>query len=117
MALKHARPGEVVDLRPFGERIGEAGTAAIVKAHGFEAVRLVLAAGSEIAPHRVPGEITLHCLEGRIELWREGEGIDMRAGDWLYLDGGELHALKGVEDASLLLTILLSPSKDHAVST
>lgn len=116
MALRHAQPGEVVDLRPFGERISEARTAAIVKANGFEAVRLVLAAGSEIAPHRVPGEITLHCLEGRVELWREGEHIDMRTGDWLYLDGGELHALKGVEDASLLLTILLSPSKDDAAS-
>lgn len=110
MALGLAVAGEVVDLRPFGEHVGEARTAAIVKTDEFEAVRLVLAAGTEIPPHRVPGQITLHCLEGRVELWREGESLHMRAGDWIYLAGSELHGLKGIEDASLLLTILLRPS-------
>jgi hypothetical protein len=27
-------------------------------------------------------------------------------GQWIYLDGGEKHAVVGVEDSSLLLTIL-----------
>ncbi len=107
MALKHARAGEIVDLRPFSGSIGEARTAAIVKTNEFEAVRLVVAAGSQIPPHKVPGQITLHCLEGHVELGLEGERLELRAGDWVYLDGGAVHALKGIEDASLLLTILL----------
>jgi quercetin dioxygenase-like cupin family protein len=30
----------------------------------------------------------------------------LNAGEWVYLDGGEPHSVKGIEDSSLLLTIL-----------
>lgn len=30
----------------------------------------------------------------------------MKAGDWLYLEGGDTHRVKGLEDSALLLTIL-----------
>ena len=106
MALKHARAGEIVDLRPLGDRLGDARTAAIIKERSFEAVRLVVPAGREIPQHQVAGNITLHCLEGRISLGLKESAIEMSAGDWVYLDGGEPHSVKGVEDSSLLLTIL-----------
>jgi quercetin dioxygenase-like cupin family protein len=106
MAIRHANPGEIVDLRPLGNRLYRAKTTAIVKADAFEAVRLVVPAGREIAPHEVPGKATLHCLEGRILLKLSSSTLEMSAGEWVYLDGGERHAVKGIEDASLLLTIL-----------
>ena len=106
MALKHAQPGEVVDLRPLGEHLAEARTSAIVRTSSFEAARLVLAAGSEIPTHKVAGRITLHCIEGRVELGLPDADVELVAGDWLYLDGGEPHSVRGVEDSSLLLTIL-----------
>lgn len=109
MALKHAAPGEVVDLRPLGPRVSAARTHAIVRTSSFEAVRLVVPAGVEIPSHRVPGRITLQCIEGYAQLGLSDETIDLRAGDWVYLDGNELHSVKGIEDASLLLTILFVP--------
>ena len=106
MALRHAEPGEVVDLRPLGDRLAGTRTHAIVRTPGFEAVRLVLPAGAEIARHQVPGRITLHCLEGEIELGLPDGPRRLRMGDWLYLEGGEPHDLRATTDASLLLTIL-----------
>lgn len=111
MALPHAEPAEIVDLRPLGTAIPGAKTAAIVKARQFEAIRLVVLAGQEIPFHQVPGEITLHCLEGSVRLGLSQSEVTLTAGDWLYLDGGEPHALTGIEDASLLLTIILDQKR------
>jgi hypothetical protein len=33
--------------------------------------------------------------------------LELACGQWIYLDGGERHSIKGIEDSSLLLTILL----------
>ena len=106
MALTHAKPGEVVDLRPLGDKLKQAKTAAIVKAKGFEAIRLVVLAGQEIPSHQVSGHMTLHCLEGRVSLGLEHSTIELNAGEWVYLAGGEPHSVKGIENSSLLLTIL-----------
>lgn len=106
MALKHATPGEVVDLRPLGPRLSPARTHAIVRTSSFEAVRLVVPAGVEIPSHKVPGRITLQCIEGHAQLVLTDETIDLRSGDWIYLDGNEPHSVEGIENTSLLLTIL-----------
>ena len=39
---------------------------ALFKTEELEVIRLVLAAGKSLPPHKVPGEITIQCLEGRI---------------------------------------------------
>lgn len=106
MALQHAKPGEVVDLRPLGDKLKDVKTAAIVKSDGFEAVRLVVLAGTEIPPHKVPGAIMLHCIEGRVSLGLENSEVVLSAGEWIHLAGSEMHSVKGIEDSSLLLTIL-----------
>jgi hypothetical protein len=64
MALKHAEPGEIVDLCPLGDRLTTAKTNAIVRTSSFEAVRLVVPVGTEISSHKVPGKIMLLCIEG-----------------------------------------------------
>ena len=109
MAVPHARPGEVVDLKPLGEGLRNAPTTAIVKSDAFEAVRLVVLAGREIPPHQVPGPITLHCLEGRVLLGPNDSTMELAAGQWVYLDGGARHSVKGIENSSLLLMILFDP--------
>ncbi|MBR0987536.1 MULTISPECIES: cupin domain-containing protein [Bradyrhizobium] len=106
MALQHAQPGEIVDLRPLGSKLTDAKTAAIIKTEHFEAIRLIVLAGTEIPPHKVPGNIMLHCLEGRITLGLADSSTTLSAGEWIYLTGGEMHSLKGIENSSLLLTIL-----------
>lgn len=104
MALKHASAAEVVDLLAGTE--GPHRTAAIVKSDHFEAVRLVVNAGSKIPPHQVEGPITLQCLSGKAILGIEGKDIELRPGQWTYLEGGVRHWVEGIEDAVLLLTIV-----------
>jgi quercetin dioxygenase-like cupin family protein len=106
MAIHHAAAGEVVDLHPLGEALREARTIAIVKSDAFEVIRLIVHAGKEIEPHKVPGPIMLHCLEGRVALGLADRSLELSAGQWIYLDGGAEHSVKGVEDSSLVLTIL-----------
>ena len=105
MALAHAAPGEKVHLPPLDSMPADARTSALVKTDRFEAVHMVLRAGSNIAPHAVDGPITLHCLEGAVVL-EAGRRIALGAGDWVHLDPGERHALSASEDSALLLTIL-----------
>jgi len=107
MALYHAKPGEIVDLKPIGLGLKEATTAAIVKTNHFETIRLIIHAGAEIPQHKVADEITLHCLEGHVELGVHPTPIALRTNEWVYLEGGAPHSVRAIEDSSLLLTIFL----------
>jgi len=91
----------------LGEGLGKAVTTTIVKTSRLEVIRLVLPAGKEIAKHKVPGEITVQCLEGGIEFTAQERTQRLEAGQMLFLSSGEEHSLKGLTDASVLVTILL----------
>lgn len=108
MAIPHATSGQVVDVRPLGAKLKQSVTTTLVKTGKLEVIRLVLPAGKEIPHHQVTGEITVQCLEGMVSVAAdEGQTKVLEAGQLLYLSGSELHALKGVEDSSVLVTILL----------
>jgi len=111
MALPHATSGQVTRLEPLGERLTDTVSTALFKAEQLEVVRLVLPRGHTMREHRVQGEITLHCLEGAIDLTIDGSTQAMHAGDLVYLAAGQPHALHAVQDASLLLTICLLPGR------
>lgn len=64
MALHHVKSGEPVDLRPLGPNLKDAKTAAIIKSDRFEAIRVIVRAGTEIPSHEVSGNITLIVDEG-----------------------------------------------------
>lgn len=103
MAIPHAEQGQVVSL-PRLE--GADRSTALVKTDQFEAIHLIVPAGATIPPHHVPGQATFHCLKGRLRLTFGGTSAELQAGDWLYLDRAEEHAVEGLEDSALLLTIL-----------
>ena len=51
--------------------------------------------------------MTLHCLTGCVKLTlADGQSKNLAAGDWLYLEGAAEHDVEGMEDSTLLLTIL-----------
>ena len=107
MAIPHAQSGELIDVRPLGDRLATAQTSTLIKTDALEVIRLVIPAGKEFPRHQVAGEITLQCLEGRIDL-RVGEfQTELNSGQLVYLRGSQEHSLRAVTDASLLLTILL----------
>ena len=105
--VPHGKPGEVVDVRPLGANLSTTTTRALVKAQDVEVIRMVVLAGKEIPTHQAKGEMILQCLEGRIEFTALGKSQTLEAGQMLYLPKKEPHSLKGIEDGSLLLTILL----------
>ncbi|QDU23485.1 cupin domain-containing protein [Urbifossiella limnaea] len=101
-----AKPGEVVDVRPLGAALAAAGTATLVKAGAVTVVRLVVPAGKEIPTHAAKGDLVVHCLEGRVAFTAGGVTHDLGAGHLLCLPAGEPHSVRGVEDGSLLLTVV-----------
>jgi quercetin dioxygenase-like cupin family protein len=108
MALKHAHPGEVIDLRPLGSALSGQVTHSLLKTREMQLMRLVLPAGQSVPSHQVAGEITIHCLEGEVEVHCPSSRPRLRAGELLMLPGGEAHALTALSDASLLVTVLLT---------
>lgn len=111
MAIPHAKSGEVIDIRPLGQRLHETVTSALVKSDELEVLRLVIPAGETIDRHQVPGAITVQCLEGRV-IFKAGDvDRDLSAGEMLFLEGGTPHALRAVGDSSVLVTILLRHKK------
>jgi quercetin dioxygenase-like cupin family protein len=91
----------------LGAALGASKTTSLVKTNELELIRMVHPAGKEIPPHKAPGEITVQCLEGRIAFTAHANTQDLAAGQLLYLASGEVRSLKGIEDSSLLVTILL----------
>ena len=93
--------------------VSQSGTpsSALFKSEGLEVMRVVLPRGKSLPPHKVDGEITLHCLEGELELSVLRDGAEqrqrLRAGQLCYLEGGVVHGVTGVVDASALVTIVL----------
>ncbi len=111
MALPHAVSGQLIDVRPLGNQLSAAASKAILKTDELELMRLVLPKGKSLPDHSVQGEVTMLCLEGKLELVAHGTTQIMKAGEMVYLRGGVPHALNAMEDASVLLTILFKPEK------
>jgi quercetin dioxygenase-like cupin family protein len=107
MAIPHAQPGDVIDVRPLGPALATTRSYAVFKSADLEVIRLVLPAGDEMPPHAVAGEITLQCIEGRIAFTCNAGVRELKAGELIHVTGEEIHGLRGLEHASALLTIAL----------
>src|SRR3546814_6876929 len=89
MALHHCRPGETARLGAIDDPA--IATAALARTPSFEAIHLVVRAGDSIPSHRVAGSMTLYCIAGHIRLGGDVP-VELRAGDWLFLEPGTTHA-------------------------
>lgn len=107
MAIPHAKPGQVVSARPWGGTPAGAQTHTLVRGKELEVIKLILPPGKEIHEHKAKGEVLVQCLEGQITLNARGRTERLRAGDFVYLPAGEPHSVRGVEYASVLLTVVL----------
>src|SRR5262249_52774747 len=102
MALTRPQPGQPVSVSS-GAAVAEQKTVALFKSRDLEVIHLVLQTGQTLPPHQVPGEITLHCLEGRLELTLSDRMSSLAAGQLILLTGGEMHAITAVEPSSALV--------------
>ena len=107
MALAHAQPLDVIDIRPLGAGLRDAVTTSLLKMHDLQLMRLVLPAGHGLPEHHVSGAVTVQCLEGETVVTTPARTCTLRAGQLVVLTAQEPHALKAVTDSTLLVTILL----------
>lgn len=108
MAIPHAKPGEIIDVRPLELGLAGAKTGTLIKTTSVEVVRMVMPAGKVISDHKAPGEIIVQCIEGKIAFTAMGKTEELAAGQMLYLTAREPHSVRAIEDSSFLLTILLN---------
>jgi quercetin dioxygenase-like cupin family protein len=107
MALRHARSGQIVHLRSCDGTLPTELSHALFKSDQLEVLRLVLPAGRSFPTHRVAGELTIQCLEGRAEVRVGRIPQILGPGQLMHLEAGIEHSLVGIEDATLLMTIVL----------
>ena len=108
MAIPHATPGQPIDIRPLGLRLQGEKTTALFKSEQLEVIRLVLQAGKSLPPHSVSGEITIQCIEGRIDVTANSKSHVLERGQMLFLARYVSHGVVALEDSSALVTIVLS---------
>jgi quercetin dioxygenase-like cupin family protein len=86
-----------------------------VKTKTIEVRRLTHPKGQAIPTHHARGEITVHCLEGRIAFTASGETRHVGAAQLIVLAAGEPHSLIGLEDSTVLVTkvLIVGPSEDR----
>lgn len=107
MALVHAQPLDVINVRPLAAQLGGAKTHSLLKSTRLQLMRVILLAGQTLPEHSVPGEITLQCLEGEVLVRTPGRQRTLQTGELMMLPGGEAHALQAALDSSVLVTVLL----------
>ena len=107
MAIPHARSGQVIDVRPLGLSLTGERTVALFKTDDLEVMRLVLTAGKSLPPHKVAGETTIQCIEGKIDVTLDGQSRILEAGQLIYLARDVIHGVVAIENASVLVTIAL----------
>lgn len=94
----------VIDVGAAGTAGAGAAPKSLVKAETLEVRRLTLPKGRTIPTHHAAGEITVHCLQGRIAFTANGQTRDIGAGQLIFLAAGEPHSLVGLEDSTVLVT-------------
>lgn len=112
MATHHAAPSEIVDLDTWAQDLPKEHAKAIVKTRDMELARLVFHAGEEFKSHKVTGPIVVHCISGKIEFTAMGATKALGPGQLLYLLPNEVHSLRALTDAVVLLTIVFIASSD-----
>ena len=107
MSASQPEFGEVIDVRPAGPAASGGPSTMLAKTATLEVRRLTLSRGREVPTHHAPGEITVHCLEGRIAFTSGGTTRELGAGQMLVLAAGEPHSVAGLEDSTVLVTKVL----------
>ena len=106
MALNHTLPGQATDIAaPVPP--GALSATALFKSRDLEVIRLLIPAGKGLPPHRVPGEITVQCLSGQIEMDLDDRTALLQPGQLLYLTGDAMHSVRAITGACALVTIAL----------
>jgi quercetin dioxygenase-like cupin family protein len=107
VSVREHKLSAAIDVHADGAPDPAASPSMLAKTETLELRRLILPKGREIPTHHARGEITVHCLKGRIAFTANGETRDVKAGQLIILAAGEPHSLVGLEDSIVLVTKVL----------
>jgi quercetin dioxygenase-like cupin family protein len=79
-------------------------------------VALDLGAGEALSDHHVRERAVVQVISGRVAIDSAGETVECEAGTLVTFDPGERHALRGLDDARLLLMLAPWPAADHTTA-
>jgi quercetin dioxygenase-like cupin family protein len=109
MALPHAQPLDVIDVRPLGKDLIDAFSTSLIKTDRIQLLHLVLPSRHDQPEHAVAYECCIHCLEGDVEVVMPSGSRRLAPGQLVVLPGGQRHALRArAQDSAVLVTLLLS---------
>lgn len=99
------QPGEVVQVLPAEQGVSAMKKSPLIRNNRVKVIRLELPAGKVLPEHKAPGELTVHCLAGKIEFTTMGKTQQLTPGSLIYLLPGGLHSVEAIEASTILLTI------------
>jgi len=82
---------------------------------GMMSMALEFAAGSSGAAHAHPHEQITHVFSGRLEITVDGMASVIGPGEQLYVPGHAVHAVKALEDSSVLE--IFTPLREDLLAT
>ncbi len=109
MALPHAQPLDLIDLRPLGASLAPTRSHSLLRTDKLQLMRLVLMAGQGLPEHHQEGEVCLMCIEGLVVVGTTAGEKVLQPGLVLVLPAGEPHTVRAEQDSSLLAFMLLHP--------
>lgn len=77
----------------------------LIKTDTLRVVLITMLRGGKLQDHTAPGPITIHVLKGKMNVSVEGRSQVLAEGGLISLAPGVVHAVEGVEDGAILLTI------------
>ncbi len=77
----------------------------LVKQPTLRVVLMVLRRGAEVPEHTAEGDVTLHVLRGRVGVRVDGQHKRLHAGQLLAIERLRPHAVEGLEDSEVLLSL------------
>ena len=72
---------------------------------GLRVVLVVLKSGARLERHSAPGRLTIHALDGQVQVSVEEAVQVLDAGQLLTVDAGQVHEVTATIPSALLLTI------------
>ena len=107
MALPHAQPLDVIDIRPLGPALHDAVSTSLLKSDRLQLLHLVLPARRNVPEHHVGDECIVHCLEGDVEVEMPSGVRRLGPGQLVVLPAGQPDSLGARVDSAVLMTLLL----------
>jgi quercetin dioxygenase-like cupin family protein len=98
----------VIDLHGNDIPLARTHSEPLLNAGGIKVVRIEVPHGSEIPRHSTPESATLQCLTGSIVVGIDDEELRLSAGQLIFLDAHQPHAILANTDSVVLISMRIA---------